>query len=214
MIPRQIVAIGVIGGICASLFALIYRRPDLVTTLSNASPIISMAMAVTSLLLVLAIGLATPIEPEDISVIFYALMSLWGLVLAAYGALCHFYDPNFFSTSHKTAPQPFVLRKTGILYIALGLQCLIVGTLKEDALTLLVQLVVVGWGSCLLYLYRAFRGLPDEPVYDTRKSPPPESLEEQSPALPDREASLRTPEFYFNLIIPILFLTLYIFGDE
>lgn len=218
MNARQIVSLGVIGGICAAICALFYRRHDFVATISNASPVMSAVMAVTILILVLAIGLATPIEAVEISIIFNAILIVWGVVLASYGGLGHFYDPGYSPAAHKTPPQPFLARKIGVLYISVGIQCLVTGFMKTTPLALLIQIVIIGWGSALLYLARAFRILLDEPSNDLKKSPQSEDesneISQHQSLFPDREASLRTPEFYFNISIPILFLTLYIFGDH
>ena len=227
MIVRQFVAIGFICGICASIITLIYRRPDLAMNITNASPLMSISMAIIGLILILAIGLATPIESSEIGVIFDAILLLWGFVLLVFGFFCHLYEPSYLSLAHKTHPQPLFAFKIGILYISLGVQCLIVGFTKNPALALLVQLVLLGWGTSILYLLRAFYGIQDE-NYNQKKNNYPSNEEEQNVDLNsnstlnnanfnpfnDREASLRTPEFYLNITIPIIFLTLYIFGDH
>lgn len=223
MIVRQFVAIGVIGGICASVITLVYRRPDLAMNITNASPIMNLSMAIISLILILAIGLATPIESSEIAVIFDAILLIWGCILIIYGIFCHFYEPSYFSYVHKTPPQPFLALKIGVLYLSLGIQCLIVGITKDSALALLVQLVLIGWGTSVVYFLRAFYGIPNE-NYDQKKmqtyhineevTDVNESSSNTNGPFHDREASLRTPEFFLNITIPIIFLTLYIFGDH
>jgi hypothetical protein len=84
---------------------------------------------------------------------------------------------------------------------------------------------VSGWGTSILYLYRAFYGLADEipPVVsnvvengggEAAEKEKEKEKEKRLMPLADREASLRTVEFYFNLVAPYLFLVLYIFSAE
>jgi len=223
MLPRQIVALGVIGGICAAVCALVYRRSDLLTTLSKASPIVSIAMAVTLLILMLAIGLATPIESDEINDIFYALLMTYGLFLVTFGAIFHLHDPGYLTSAHRTLAQPFLVRNMGILHIATGIQCVLVGIIKKAPEPILVQIVVAGWGCAVLFLLRAYRNqhvdeqkITNPDISNADHSNPDHDKSANDDAVPfiDREASLRTPEFYFSITIPILFLTLYIFGDH
>lgn len=224
MILRQIFSIGVILGIVATFATLYYRRPDFSFTVWSGRPLVSVLLAVCGLSLILAICLATPIEPVEISAIFNVILLLWGCILFVFGGLSHFYDPTFFPASHKTRPQPFFVRKIGIVYLALGLQCILVAVNHCGELPLVVQLVVHGWGTAALYLYRAYYGLPDEESLnenESTESPDQENSSSNSNrpvplqhTLPDREVSLRTVEFYFNVTIPILFLTLYTCGED
>lgn len=222
MILRQIFAIGVILGIVATFATLYYRRPDFSFTVWSGRPLVSVLLAVCGLSLILAICLATPIEPVEISAVFNVILLLWGCILFIFGGVSNFYDPTFFPASHKTRPQPFFVRKIGIVYLALGLQCVLVAVNHCGEFPLVVQLVVHGWGTAALYLYRAYYGLPDEQSLNENENESTECgviPDQDRPVplqhtLPDREVSLRTVEFYFNVTVPLLFLTLYTCGED
>jgi hypothetical protein len=187
---RQSLALGVIAGVIGLAGLLFHRRSDYrdLSALSNR-PLFALFCCLVCFILLLAILLATPATNSDLRVVFHALMVVCGALQALVGGIGYLFLSDRVAGKFNTTVHRLFQGEVAIAHLAIGIVCVMAGTLQTSSLLVLILLIVWGWSSASLHMWRSFHGLGEEPATD---------------------AGMHACEFFFNLACPFFFLVLYL----
>lgn len=197
--------IGALVNICIVVFLLfiIYtRRVEYGVAAVMGRPFFFLVVMLIVVIIFLSILLATPITNIQIIELYNIVFLFFGSMQFIYGIYSYLKYPTITANRLNVPPNYFFAYQIGLTHIAMGVSAIIAGAMHEGAILVTIQYVLWGWGSAFVHLIRAF----SDPVVEDPEKQQPQQTDEA------KELLLHVPEFYMNIIVPLVFLTLYIFG--
>ena len=202
---RQIGALVTLCIVSVLLFIIYSRRLEYGLAAVSGRPFFFLVVILIAVILFLSILLATPISSNQIIDLYNIIFIITGCVQLIYGSYFYFRYPTQTAAKLNIQPNYFFSYQIGLSHISLAVSAIAAGIMHEGALLVTLQYIIWGWGGAFIHLMRAFSDpLPDQ--NDPEKQTPQPNPDETG------ELLLHVPEFYLDIVIPLLFLSFYIFG--
>lgn len=217
MFQRQIVATCLVGALLSIVAGIFLQRRQINTTTYLSQPGFKLGCIGFLLAFILAIILATPIQPADITKLLNVLLIIVGILEAVVGGLIYIIFPNWVAQHLETDVHLLYMQQLAVSHIAIGATYSVVGAQQSINEATIVLICLWGWLRAAVHLYRSWALLTKNVAPPTSSDPhgtnpnssPPSAKahnEIQNPA----EASLASYELIEALFVPVVFLFLFV----
>ena len=219
MFQRQIVATCLVGALLSIVAGIFLQRRQINTTAYFNQPGFKLGCIGFLLAFILAIILATPIEPADITKLLNVLLIIVGILETVIGGLLYIIFPNWVAEHLETEVHLLYMQQLAVSHIAIGVTYCVVGAQQSINEATIVLICLWGWLRAAVHFYRGWPSLaknvapltssdPHDTNPNPNHNPPPTKAhnEIQNPA----EASLACYELMEALFVPVVFLFLFV----